>query len=123
LTPTEELSPPAGYATVLTSQGSWLLYLDPRAGEDDTLALARVVLRDVLEVTDSRTDPRLKFVPGSEGVGPVEDLVARKGGTGLILHGTTIEGIMKVADEGGVMPPKSTWFEPKPRSGIFLVPR
>jgi uncharacterized protein (DUF1015 family) len=123
MAPAEELSPPAGYATVLTAEGSWLLYLDPQAGEDDTLALARVVFRDVFGVADTRTDPRLKFVPGSEGVGAVEELVARKGGTGLILHGTTIERIMKVADEGGVMPAKSTWFEPKPRSGIFIVPR
>jgi uncharacterized protein (DUF1015 family) len=123
MAPTEELSPPAGYATVLTPEGSWLLYLDSKTGEDDTLALGRVVLSGVLDVADPRTDPRLKFVPGSEGVGAVVDLVARRGGTGLILHGTTIEAIMKVADEGGVMPAKSTWFEPKPRSGIFIVPR
>jgi uncharacterized protein (DUF1015 family) len=49
--------------------------------------------------------------------------VAGRGGVGFILHPATVEAVMAVSDSGGAMPPKATFFAPKPRSGLFLVKR
>jgi uncharacterized protein (DUF1015 family) len=79
------------------------------------------VLGPILAVGDPRTDPRIDFVGGIRGTAELERRV-RSGemAIALALHPTTLEQLMAVSDAGRIMPPKSTWFEPKLRSGLFV---
>jgi len=71
----------------------------------------------------SYEDPRLSYVVGGASPGPLErSLMAYPDGVGFSMHPAGIEEVMAVADAGRLMPPKSTWFTPKPRSGLFVVP-
>ena len=87
----------------------------------DVSLLQQRVLAPVFGVGDPRLDPRLDFVGGVRGA---EELEARvRAGTAAMavsMHPTTIEQLLAVADADLVMPPKSTWFEPKLRSGLFV---
>jgi uncharacterized protein (DUF1015 family) len=79
------------------------------------------VLGPLLDIGDARTDPRIDFVGGGRGVEELERRVA--GGQATVafaLHPVTVEQLMAIADAGAVMPPKSTWFEPKLLSGLFV---
>ncbi|HUP15556.1 MAG TPA: DUF1015 family protein [Acidimicrobiia bacterium] len=117
------LDPDAGQAVVVTRAGEWTIDLGTSAGEEDVSTLARTVLGPDLGVTDERTDPRIAFVPGFPDAGGLRAMVAGRGGVGFILHPATVEAVMAVSDSGGAMPPKATFFAPKPRSGLFLVKR
>jgi uncharacterized protein (DUF1015 family) len=95
--------------------------------EDDAVAHLDVsILQDnllspILGIRNPRTDQRIHFVGGIRGVAELERLV--DGGeyeVAFSLHPTSIEELMTLADAGKIMPPKSTWFEPKLRSGLFL---
>ncbi len=93
---------------------------DPIASLDVSLLQDRV-LGPVLGIGDPRTDKRLDFVGGIRGTAELEQRV--RSGEMVIafsLYPTTLEQLMAVADAGQVMPPKSTWFEPKLRSGLFV---
>lgn len=71
----------------------------------------------------SYEDPRLSYVVGGPSPGGLErSAMAYPGHVGFSMHPAQIEEIMAVADAGRLMPPKSTWFTPKPRSGLFVVP-
>lgn len=115
--------PDPGVAVAVTRDGWKRIDLAPGPGEQDTSALSRIVLGPLFGVADERTDPRLVFVPGALGPSTLVARVRRRGGVGFLLHPTAIEDLMAVSDEGRSMPPKSTFFAPKPRSGIFLVDR
>ena len=93
---------------------------DPIASLDVSLLQDRV-LAPVLGVGDPRTDKRLDFVGGIRGTEELERRV-RSGEMAIAfsLCPTTLEQLMAVADAGQIMPPKSTWFEPKLRSGLFV---
>ncbi|MGB1247237.1 MAG: DUF1015 domain-containing protein [Chitinophagales bacterium] len=87
----------------------------------DISILSRYVIDPLLGISDQRTDERIDFVGGIRGV---EEL-ARRVDSGemcmaFAIHPVTIEQLIAVADSGNVMPPKSTWFEPKLRSGLFV---
>lgn len=87
----------------------------------DVAILQKYVLTPILGIVDSRTDNRITFVGGIRGVEELEKMVNhRKGKIAFSLYPTSIEDLMEVADEEKIMPPKSTWFEPKLRSGIFV---
>ena len=89
----------------------------------DVAVLQDLVLTPLLGITDPRTDQRLTFVGGIRGVAELTRLVDdRPGSVAISLPPTAIEDLLAVADAGLVMPPKSTWFEPKLRSGLFLHP-
>lgn len=120
---TEPPQPRPGEAVAVTRLGWKRVALAPGPGEQDTSALSRVVLGPLFGVTDERTDPRLVFVPGALGSAILVARVRSRGGVGFLLHPTAIADLMTVSDEGRTMPPKSTFFAPKPRSGIFLVDR
>jgi uncharacterized protein (DUF1015 family) len=97
---------------------------DPIARLDVALLQDRV-LGPLLGVTDPRTDPRLAFVGGSRGTGELERLVdegiaAGRATLAFAMHPTSAAEVMAVADRGLVMPPKSTWFDPKLASGLFV---
>lgn len=85
----------------------------------DVAVLQDRVLGPVLGVADPRQDPRLDFVGGNRGTAELERL-AGDGGVAFACHPTSMDELMAVADEGRLMPPKSTWFEPKLRSGLFF---
>jgi uncharacterized protein (DUF1015 family) len=88
-------------------------------GLDATL-LQELVLRPVFGIDDPRTSERINFVGGIRGAGELEKLVKTGDyACAFSLFPTGIEDLMAVADAGGIMPPKSTWFEPKLRDGMF----
>jgi len=92
---------------------------DPIEGLDVTL-LQKHVLEPVFGIADPRTSKRINFVGGIRGVGELERLVNSGEYAGAFaLFPTSIEDLMAIADAGGIMPPKSTWFEPKLRDAMF----
>ncbi len=87
----------------------------------DAAILQEHLLAPILGINDPRTDDRIKFVGGIRGMAELEKLVDKDGfAVAFSLYPTSIEQVMQVADAGAIMPPKSTWFEPKLRSGIFV---
>jgi len=87
----------------------------------DVSILQEYVLGPVLGIADPRTDRRIDFIGGIRGMGELERLVdSRRFAVAFSLCPTTLVELMAVADAGLVMPPKSTWFEPKLRSGLFV---
>ena len=93
---------------------------DPIASLDVSLLQDRI-LAPILGIGDPRTDKRIDFVGGIRGTAELERRV-RSGEMAIAfsLYPTTLEQLMAVADAGKIMPPKSTWFEPKLRSGLFV---
>ena len=91
---------------------------DPVASLDASL-LQDLVLGPVLGIGDPRTDKRISFVGGNAGTHELERR-AGDAGVAFALHATSVDELMAVADAGLLMPPKSTWFEPKLRSGLFI---
>ena len=92
-----------------------------RAAALDVARLQQHVLEPVLGIGDVRTDKRIDFVGGARGTAALEKAVA--GGAAAVafsMHPVTIDDLMSIADEGGIMPPKSTWFEPKLRDGLLV---
>jgi uncharacterized protein (DUF1015 family) len=89
----------------------------------DVRILSDRVLEPVLGVGDLRTDPRVNFVGGIRGLEELELRVdSGKWEVAFSLYPTEIEDLMTVADIGEVMPPKSTWFEPKLADGLVSYP-
>ncbi|MXW47332.1 MAG: DUF1015 domain-containing protein [Gammaproteobacteria bacterium] len=86
----------------------------------DVSILQEHVLSGVLNIHDARSDSRLSYVPGSDGISGLMDRCSQGWRLGFACVDTTMQEVMDVADAGCVMPPKSTWFDPKLRSGIFL---
>ena len=111
--------------------GRWFL-LTARAGlvdESDPIArldvslLQQQVLAPLLGIDDPRTNQRIAFVGGIRGTAELMRLVDSGGfAVAFAMHPTSTVEVMDVADRGEVMPPKSTWFEPKLRSGLFVHP-
>ena len=87
----------------------------------DVTRLQSQLLAPVLRITDIRTDPRVSFVGGARGTGELERLVdTEQAAVAFSLAPVTIDDLFAVSDSGGIMPPKSTWFEPKLRDGLLI---
>ena len=86
----------------------------------DVSILQNNLLTPILGIKDPRTDQRIEFVGGIRGLEELEKRVKTGMKAAFSLYPTSIEELMKVADAERLMPPKSTWFEPKLRSGIFI---
>ena len=86
----------------------------------DVSILQNNLLAPILDIDDPRTNKRIDFVGGIRGLTELERLVNEGQGVAFALYPTTVEDLMDIADKGKIMPPKSTWFEPKLRSGIFI---
>jgi len=87
----------------------------------DVSLLQEQVLSGLLGIDDPRTSPRVDFVGGIRGTAELEKRVREgRAGAGFSLFPTSLQELMAVADAGEIMPPKSTWFEPKLRSGLFF---
>lgn len=86
----------------------------------DVSVLQDNVLAPILGIEDPRTDKRIKFVGGIRGLEELERLVDGGMKVAFSMYPTSITQLFDIADAGELMPPKSTWFEPKLRSGIFI---
>ena len=86
----------------------------------DVSILQNNLLCPILGINDPRTDKRIDFVGGIRGLKELERLGDKFNGVAFAVYPTTIDELMSIADNGEVMPPKSTWFEPKLRSGLFI---
>ena len=87
----------------------------------DYVLLSEHVLDPLLGIRDLRTDKRIDFVGGIRGPAELERRVnSGECAVAFALRATTVEQLMRVADAGLIMPPKSTWFEPKLRSGLLI---
>jgi len=119
------------------ARGRWSMYLEGRwyglALPDDATRPSGVVdsldvsilqdrlLDPSLGIKDVRTDKRIDFVGGIRGTEELEKLVKEgKAAVAFSLYPTTIEDLLRVSDAGEIMPPKSTWFEPKLRDGLLI---
>lgn len=87
----------------------------------DAAILQNNLLQPILKIQDPRKDNRIDFVGGIRGLKILEELADKtENGVAFSMYPTAIEEIIKIADNNKVMPPKSTWFEPKLRSGLFI---
>ena len=86
----------------------------------DAAVLQRLVLEPILGIKDIRSDPRVDFVGGLRGMPELERRCQVDAKVAFALAPVSMDQIMTVADAEGIMPPKSTWFEPKLRSGLFF---
>jgi uncharacterized protein (DUF1015 family) len=91
---------------------------DPVSALDASILQERV-LSPILGIDDPRTSERIRFVGGIEGLGRLQEL-SGDDGVAFSLFPTSVNELMAVSDAGELMPPKSTWFEPKLRSGLFI---
>ncbi len=92
---------------------------DPVLGLDASI-LQNYILKPILGIHDPRINSRIDFVGGSRGLGELEKRCTLDAKVAFALYPVTINDLMRVADEDKVMPPKSTWFEPKLRSGLVV---
>lgn len=129
LSPALEGAPPEPRSFCVFCGGSWHLARtragtfdasDPVASLDCSIAQDQI-LDAVFGITDPRRDSRVDFVGGIRGAAELERRV-REDGFSLALHlfPTPIDALLQVSDASRLMPPKSTWFEPKLRSGLFV---
>jgi len=92
----------------------------PLEGRLDVSVLQDHLLAPVLGIDDPRTNKRIEFVGGIRGTDELEKRVSSgEFSVAFSMYPTTVEQLMDIADVGGIMPPKSTWFEPKLRDGLF----
>lgn len=92
---------------------------DPVKGLDVSI-LQDQILAPVLGIHDPKTDSRISFIGGIRGLKELEKKADCSGGIAFSMYPTSMDELMRVADSGMLMPPKSTWFEPKLRSGLFI---
>lgn len=87
----------------------------------DVSVLQREVLSKILGITDPRGDPRLQYLGGARPIADLEAMVKREGyAVAFSMQPVKVESVLEIADAGGIMPPKSTWFEPKILSGLMV---
>ena len=103
---------------------SWELTDAQKADPVSALDVARLqddLLAPVLGIADPRTDPRIYFSGGIRGTGELEQAVdSGAAAVAFSMFPTAVDQVMSIADAGQIMPPKSTWFEPKLRSGLLI---
>jgi uncharacterized protein (DUF1015 family) len=110
----------AGNWYKLTAKPETYASTDPVAKLDVSI-LQDNLLAPVLAIADPRTDKRINFVGGIRGMQELERLVdSKKYAVAFALYPTSIEELMAIADAGQIMPPKSTWFEPKLRDAMAV---
>jgi len=92
-----------------------------RADSLDVEVLHQHVLAPILEIGDVRADKRIDFIGGSRGTAELERLVsAGRAAVAFSMYPVSVDDLVAIADAGGIMPPKSTWFEPKLRDGLLV---
>ena len=126
---TEIYHPKALHNFSLYLDGRWysLTALPGRFNDADPIGVLDVtissdlILRDILGITDLRSDKRIDFVGGIRGLGELKRRVdSGEMAVALALYPVSMKQLMDIADTGNIMPPKTTWFEPKLRSGLVI---
>ena len=124
----KEFKPKTPHTFGMYLNGSWYSLIikkgvipsnDPK-GNLDTSLLQNLVLEEILGIDDPRTDKRIDFVGGIRGLQELKKRVDKDSAVSFALFPTSVQQLMAIADAGEIMPPKSTWFEPKLRSGIIV---
>ncbi|MBQ7853773.1 MAG: DUF1015 domain-containing protein [Muribaculaceae bacterium] len=126
---TDEYRPVALHNFSLYLGGEWysLTAKEGRYNDADPIGVLDVtissdlILRDILGITDLRSDKRIDFVGGIRGLGELKRRVdSGEMAMALALYPVSMDQLMNIADTGNIMPPKTTWFEPKLRSGLVI---
>ena len=126
---TDEYRPAALHNFSLYLDGHWysLTAKEGRYDDNDPIGVLDVtissdlILRDILGITDLRSDKRIDFVGGIRGLGELKKRVdSGEMAMALALYPVSMRQLMDIADSGNIMPPKTTWFEPKLRSGLII---
>lgn len=126
---TEVYRPAALHNFALYLEGRWYsLTARPGTYDDndpigvlDVTISSDLILRDIIGITDLRSDKRIDFVGGIRGLGELKDRVdSGEMAFALALYPVSMEQLIAIADTGNIMPPKTTWFEPKLRSGLVI---
>ena len=104
--------------TLTVKDGTYDEY-DP-VGQLDVSILQNNLLAPILGIDNPKTNERIDFIGGIRGIAELEKRTADDMELAFAMYPTTVEDLMAIADAGAIMPPKSTWFEPKPLSGIFI---
>jgi uncharacterized protein (DUF1015 family) len=107
--------------------GTWrtIVLGEPGAGTaaTDRLDVSRLqdlILKPLLGIDDPRSSKRIDFIGGLRGTGELERVVqSGRAAVAFSMHPVSVDDLMTIADHGGIMPPKSTWFEPKLRDGLL----
>ena len=127
VTPAADGTPAAGRHARMFLAGQWYdLAWEVPAGTDVVSSLDVSVLQDrflapVLGIDDPRTSPRISFMGGVRGTDELKGrVVDGRSAVAFSMFPVTVGEMMDIADAGAIMPPKSTWFEPKLRSGLFV---
>jgi len=123
----EPVKPSALHEFGMYLDGKWYIlvarkgtYTNDPIGVLDVTILSNNILDKLLDIEDQRTDKRIDFVGGIRGLGELEKRVnTGEMKVAFSLYPVTIEQLFDIADSGNVMPPKSTWFEPKLRDGLL----
>ena len=113
---------PSGKGSIaMYLDGAWHTIATPAASDAlDVDLLQTAILEPLLGIADVRTDKRIDFVGGIRGTAELEQLVnSGKFAVAFSLYPVSVGDLMRIADAGGIMPPKSTWFEPKLRDGLL----
>jgi uncharacterized protein (DUF1015 family) len=94
---------------------------DSRANSLDVALLQRAVLEPILNIGDVRSDKRIDFIGGARGTRALEEAVnSGRAAVAFSMFPVSVDDLMVISDAGGIMPPKSTWFEPKLRDGLLV---
>lgn len=126
---TEIYHPDALHNFSLYMEGRWYsLTAKPGTYDDsdpigvlDVTVSSDLILRDILGITDLRSDKRIDFVGGIRGLEELKRRVdSGEMAMALALYPVTMDQLIDIADTGNIMPPKTTWFEPKLRSGLVI---
>jgi uncharacterized protein (DUF1015 family) len=87
----------------------------------DVTISSNLILDEVLGIKDLRSDKRIDFVGGIRGLGELQKRVdSGEMRVALALYAVSMQQLIDIADSGNIMPPKTTWFEPKLRSGLVI---
>jgi len=125
----EEYRPVALHNFSLYLDGKWYSLTARKGRYDDNDPIGKLdvtvssdlILRDILGINDLRSDKRIDFVGGIRGLGELKNRVdSGEMKVALALYPVTMQQLMDIADSGNIMPPKTTWFEPKLRSGLII---
>ncbi len=129
VTPAPRPEPEAPGSFGIYVGGQWYrLTLDPGSIDTahpvrslDVSLLHERILEPILGIGDVRTDPRIDFVGGIRGAGELKRRVdSGEAAVGFAMYPVSVQQLMAISDAGEIMPPKSTWFEPKLKSGLFV---
>ena len=99
----------------------WDIMIDDPVNSLDVSILQENLLSPILGINDPRTDSRIDFIGGIRGNAEIERIVNDGAAVvGFSMYPVEVSQLMSIADNDQIMPPKSTWFEPKLRSGLFI---